>query len=98
LRLHWNSKAREDRLRFIAYIREKNPQAALDNDRHIADHAKKLVSTKVSYKNGRIAGTHELIVSKRYVLVYQVKREVVEILRVLHTSLATPANLDDLMK
>jgi len=97
LRLEWNSKARQDRLQLIAHIREHNPRAALDNDRDISAHADKLLAENIIYKSGRVPGTHELVISKRYVLVYRTKKDVVEILRVLHTSQAMPESLADLM-
>ncbi len=98
MRLQWNPKSREDRHRYIAHIRERDPQAALDNDRRIKDHADKLLSETITYKAGRVPGTHELVVSKRYLLVYRVKGEMVEILRVLHTSQVIPASMAELMK
>ena len=52
----------------------------------------------VTYKIGRVPGTHELVVSKRYVLVYWVKDEIIEVLRVLHTSQAMPVSRAELMR
>ncbi len=42
-------------------------------------------------KSGRVEGTRELIISNSpYILIYRVKEESVEILRILHTSKRYP--------
>ena len=99
MRLEWNPKAIEDRRDFLLHIGESSLSSALKNDDAIESKAERfLLSPLTSYKTGRVPGTHELVVSKRYVLVYRVKGDIVEILRVLHTAQTAPASLAELMK
>ena len=99
MRLEWNQKAIEDRRDFLLHIGESSLSAALNNDEAIESKAERfLLNRLTSYKAGRVSGTHELVVSKRYVLVYRVKDDCVEILRVLHTAQAMPTSLAELMK
>ena len=89
MKLFWHPAAIEDRRDFLMHIGEDNLSAALTNDAAIESKAERLLSSRlIRYKAGRVAGTHELVVSKNYVLVYRVTGDVVEILRVLHTAQA----------
>ncbi|PRC93231.1 type II toxin-antitoxin system RelE/ParE family toxin [Solimicrobium silvestre] len=91
--LKWNRKAQEDRRNFLVSIGQSSLSAALKHDEVIEAKAELLLNPLTSYKAGRVLGTHEFIISKRYVLVYRIKGDVVEILRVLHTAQAMPTNL-----
>ena len=95
--LEWNPKAREDRRGFLLHIGQSSLPAAFKHDATIEFKAELLLNPLTSYKAGRVPGTYEPVVSKRYVLVYRVKGEVVEILRVLHTSQAMPASLEEML-
>lgn len=99
MKLAWNPKAIEDRRDFLLHIGESSLSAALKNDEAIESKAERfLLNRLTSYKTGRVPGTHELVVSKSYVLVYRVEGDSVEILRVLHTAQTMPTSLAELMK
>ncbi|MFN6033127.1 MAG: type II toxin-antitoxin system RelE/ParE family toxin, partial [Dolichospermum sp.] len=57
----------------------------------IKNSAKQLKKYQFMGKNGRVEGTKELIISNSpYILIYRVKEESVEVLRILHTSKRYP--------
>ncbi|AQT48752.1 MULTISPECIES: type II toxin-antitoxin system mRNA interferase toxin, RelE/StbE family [Burkholderia cepacia complex] len=86
LALHWNPKAYEDRAAIMEYIAEDDPLAALELDELLEERAAALPAHAELYRQGRVAGTRELVVAPNYVLVYRLRpaEDIVEILRVLH--------------
>ncbi|QVN17351.1 type II toxin-antitoxin system RelE/ParE family toxin [Burkholderia pyrrocinia] len=82
LALHWHPKACEDRAAIMDYIAQDDPLAALELD----ERAAALPARAELYRQGRVAGTRELVVAPNYVLVYRIRPadNIVEILRVLH--------------
>ncbi|TGN97586.1 type II toxin-antitoxin system RelE/ParE family toxin [Burkholderia sp. USMB20] len=84
--LHWNPKAYEDRAAIMDYIGEDDPQAAIELDELLEQRAAALPARAELYRQGRVAGTRELVVAPNYVLVYRIRPAdgIVEILRVLH--------------
>lgn len=86
LALHWNPKAYEDRAAIMDYIGEDDPQAAIELDELLEQRAATLPARAELYRQGRVAGTRELVVPPNYVLVYRIRpaEGIVEILRVLH--------------
>ena len=86
LALHWHPKAREDRAAIMDYIGQDDPLAALEPDERLAERAAALPARAELYRQGRVAGTRELVVAPNYVLVYRIRPadNIVEILRVLH--------------
>ncbi|WP_321939430.1 type II toxin-antitoxin system RelE/ParE family toxin [Burkholderia cepacia] len=86
LALHWNPKAYEDRAAIMDYIGEDDPQAAIELDELLEQRAATLQARAELYRQGRVAGTRELVVAPNYVLVYRIRpaEGIVEILRVLH--------------
>ncbi|CAI8692259.1 type II toxin-antitoxin system RelE/ParE family toxin [Burkholderia pyrrocinia] len=86
LALHWHPKAREDRAAIMDYIGQDDPLAALEPDERLEERAAALPARAELYRQGRVAGTRELVVAPNYVLVYRIRPadNIVEILRVLH--------------
>ncbi|UOB55675.1 type II toxin-antitoxin system RelE/ParE family toxin [Burkholderia pyrrocinia] len=86
LALHWHPKAREDRAAIMDYIGRDDPLAALELDERLEERAAALPACAELYRQGRVAGTRELVVAPNYVLVYRIRPadNIVEILRVLH--------------
>ncbi|HGL6715175.1 type II toxin-antitoxin system RelE/ParE family toxin [Burkholderia contaminans] len=84
--LHWNPKAYEDRVAIMDYLGEDDPLAALERDELLEEKAAALPARAELYRQGRVAGTRELVVAPNYVLVYRIRPAdgIVEILRVLH--------------
>jgi toxin ParE1/3/4 len=90
MKLEWKPAAFEDRDRIMNFIAEDNPQAALDMDTLFENKADALTEQPELFKAGRMKGTREAVVHPNYVLVYEVSRGAVTVLRVLHTSQAGP--------
>ncbi|MFM2471865.1 type II toxin-antitoxin system RelE/ParE family toxin [Burkholderia cenocepacia] len=86
LALHWNPKALEDRAAIMDYIAEDDPLAAVEFDERLEERAVALPAHAELYRQGRVAGTRELVIAPNYVLVYRIRPAdgIVEILRVLH--------------
>ena len=86
LALYWNPKAYEDRAAIMDYIGEDDPLAALELDELLEERARSLPAHAELYRQGRVAGTRELVIAPNYVLVYRIRpaNGIVEVLRVLH--------------
>jgi len=85
LALHWHPKACEDRAAIMDYIGQDDPLAALKLDERLEERAAAFPARAELYRQGRVAGTRELVVAPNYVLVYRIRLadNIVEILRVL---------------
>ena len=69
------------------YVFQDNPTAAQELIIKIQNAANQLQNYPFMGKNGRVEGTKELIISNSpYILIYRIKEETVEVLRILHTS------------
>lgn len=84
MRLVWSAMARKDRLRIMTLIEQDNPVAAVALDEAFRDKARHAARFPHAYKPGRCAGTHEIVVTPNYVMIYQVQEQQVEMLRILH--------------
>ena len=73
------------------YVFQDNPTAAQELILKIQNAANQLQKYPFMGKNGRVEGTKELIISNSpYILIYRIKEESVEVLRILHTSKRYP--------
>ena len=73
------------------YIIKDNPTAAQELILKIQNAANQLENYPLMGKSGRVEGTRELIISNSpYIIIYRVKEESIEILRILHTSKRYP--------
>ncbi len=93
----WTDKALNDLLKIQEYIAQDNPKASVDITKKIV---LKVVEQLSKFQNigkaGRVHGTRELIIPNTpYIAVYWVKSNIVEVLRVLHTSMKWLDNFED---
>jgi toxin ParE1/3/4 len=85
LKVVWLLRALADRDAQIDYIARESPKAAVEQGDRIESQIETLSAYPAMGRQGRVAGTRELVVSRTpFVLVYRVRAERVEILRVLH--------------
>ncbi len=90
-RIRWLRTALKNFDEEISYIASDDPAAARLVARRIADAVALLAAQPAIGRPGRIAGTRELLVPKtRYLIPYRVRRGVVEVMRVFHTSRRPP--------
>ena len=83
--VRWSPEAAADFEAIVGYIRKQNSSAAERVAHTIYDGVASLASFPRQGRSGRTSGTRELVLSPLpYVVVYRVKTEVVEIVRVLH--------------
>jgi toxin ParE1/3/4 len=94
MRILWMPAAEQDRQDLWTYIVADNPSAA---DRQIARiHAsvKKLERFPNMGRIGRCFGTRELVIDKSpYIVAYRVQREVIQVLRIIHSKRRWPGSL-----
>lgn len=87
MRVRWLRKALRNLDEEVAYIAADDPGAARLVGQRILDAVAALEARPGVGRPGRVPGTRELVVLKtRYIVPYRVKGEVVEVLRVFHTS------------
>ncbi|MBK9572352.1 MAG: type II toxin-antitoxin system RelE/ParE family toxin [Rhodoferax sp.] len=86
MRVFWAPQAQQDRSDIWDYIAADNPRAAVRMDELFSEAAARLVEHPKLGRAGRIAGTRELIPHESYRLVYEIERETVWILALVHTA------------
>jgi toxin ParE1/3/4 len=85
VRVEWLPEAEQNRESQLAYVAERDPQAAIDMGDAILAAVARLARYPASAPRGRVRGTRELVVTGTpYVVVYRVERAAVVILRLLH--------------
>lgn len=84
LRLLWTLLAAQDRRDIRTHIARDNPAAALALDQSISDRTARLTAHPALGREGRVAGTRELVIHPNYVVVYDLTADCVRVLRVLH--------------
>ncbi len=91
MQIRWLRRALGNLEQAHSYILKENPQAAQEVIFKIQSAASQLENYPFIGRPGRIEGTRELVISNTpYIIIYRVKEESVEILRVLHTSKRYP--------
>ena len=90
MRVIWTPEAQQDRADIWDYIVTENPQAAVRMDERFSDAATRLVVHPMLGHPGKIPGTRELIPHENYRLVYEIERETVWILTLVHTARQWP--------
>ena len=88
--LSWRKTARADLLAIVEYIADDNPDAAQDLKDEIEARASELARHPQMYKQGRVAGTREMLVRTNYIVVYVEDSATVSIMRVLHAAQQWP--------
>ncbi|MBW6423520.1 type II toxin-antitoxin system RelE/ParE family toxin [Rhizobium sp. XQZ8] len=90
----WTPEAEQDRLDIWDYIAADNLDAAVRMDKLFSASAGRLGAHPELGKPGRIAGTRELIPHRSYRLVYEIERETIWILTLVHTAREWPPARD----
>lgn len=85
MKVLWLKTALRNRFEQLDYIASENPAAAVRLDEEIERQADLLAEHPFLGRDGRIAGTRELVIARSpFVLVYRVRKRKIEILRLLH--------------
>jgi toxin ParE1/3/4 len=93
MKLQWTKKAVADLSQIKSYIHKDNPPASREVALGLIAIAETLVEHPAKGRAGRIPKTRELIVpSLPYIIVYRVKGEQIQILRVIHTARKRSSN------
>ncbi|WP_183027416.1 type II toxin-antitoxin system RelE/ParE family toxin [Variovorax sp. UMC13] len=90
MKLVWTRLAQEDRRAIREHIASDDPRAALAIDELFSAKAARLVHVPEMGKRGRVPETRELVAHRSYVLIYAIKADQVQVLRVLHTARQWP--------
>jgi len=86
MNLVWTKTARADRREVFEYIRADSPRAAIKMDLIFSEKAAILTRFPEMGRLGRVPGTRELLAHRHYFLIYRIRANTIQILRVLHTS------------
>ena len=90
MRVIWTPEAQQDRADVWDYIAADDPRAAARMDALFSDVAARLAEHPMLGQAGRIPGTRELIPHENYRLVYEIERETVWVLVLVHTARQWP--------
>jgi addiction module RelE/StbE family toxin len=82
--VEWRPQARENLLSLLSYIAGRNQDAARALAKDIERATSALPDHPYLYRQGRVAGTRELVVHPNYLIVYRVTLTSIEIISVLH--------------
>ncbi len=86
----WTPEAEQDRIDIWNYIAADNPVAAVQIDDLFSDAAARLQAFPELGRTGRIPGTRELIPHESYRLVYEISRQTIWVLALVHTARQWP--------
>ena len=85
MHVRWTESASNDLRGITRYIRKDNPAAARAVAKATLDAADSLSIFPLRGREGRIAGTHELVVPRLpYIAVYRVTATAIQILHIYH--------------
>lgn len=84
MKLIWRPETHIDRERIMDRISQDNPEAAANLDEVFESKGELARQRPTLYKKGRVEGTREIVATPSYVIVYTIKDECVEVLRVMH--------------
>ncbi|MEQ1889225.1 MAG: type II toxin-antitoxin system RelE/ParE family toxin [Alphaproteobacteria bacterium] len=90
MKVIWTPEAQQDRADVWDYIAADNPRAAARMDKLFSDAAARLTGHPMLGRPGKIPGTRELIPHENYRLVYEIERETVWVLALVHTARQWP--------
>ena len=94
MKIEWSRFALADRDEIFDYIEAESPKAAVRIDACFVDQVKSLIAFPNQGRQGRIAGTRELVITTTpYIVAYRVGEEAIRILRVLHGSQSWPDDM-----
>lgn len=85
MEVRWSAEAADDLERVVERIRRDDPRAARGLAKRIFERCATLRTVPNRGRSGRIAGTRELVLAPLpYIVVYRVKPEAIEIVRIYH--------------
>ncbi|MDR1062991.1 MAG: type II toxin-antitoxin system RelE/ParE family toxin [Azoarcus sp.] len=90
MKVRWSASARQDRLEIRDYIVGDNRRAAARMNALFSKAAARLADHPHLGKPGQIPGTREMIPHESYRLVYEVGRQTVWVLALVHTARLWP--------
>lgn len=91
MKLFWLPKAIANRGDQLKYIAQDNPHAAIEQSNHIRKQVNLLLEYPEMGRPGRTKGTRELVISRTsFIVVYRLKAQRIEIMRLLHGSQQWP--------
>lgn len=90
MRVIWTPEAQQDRADVWDTIAADNPHAAARMDELFSDAAARLAEHPKLGKPGKISGTRELIPHESYRLEYEIERETLWLLALVHTARQWP--------
>ena len=94
MRIRWTRGANQNLEQIQEYIAQDNPSAAIDVVFKIIKSVEILLDHPAIGRPGRVMDTRELVVNgTQYIVPYRIKKEYVEVLRVLHSARQWPENL-----
>lgn len=82
--LVWRPEAHDDRERIMDRISQDNPVAAADLDEIFESKGEVARQRPTLYRKGRVEGTREIVAASNYIIVYMIKDECVQVLRIMH--------------
>ena len=90
MKLVWTRLAQADRRAIREYIATDDQRAALAMDELFTQKAARLAQLPEMGKPGRVDATRELVAHRSYILIYAVKDDHVQVLRIMHTARQSP--------
>jgi len=90
MNLVWTRPARNDRREVFEFIQADSVRAACKIDTIFAEKAALLTRFSELGHPGRVPGTRELLAHRHYFLIYRIRGDQIQILRLLHTSRQRP--------
>ena len=90
MKLAWTTHATRRRREIFLYITEDNPEAAGALDRAFEDAASQILLFLNKGRKGRVTGTRELVIRTRYIPVYRIIEDTVQILTIYHAAQQYP--------
>ncbi|MBK5377956.1 type II toxin-antitoxin system RelE/ParE family toxin [Pseudomonas sp. TH43] len=84
MRLVWRPEAHDDRDRIMDRISRDNPVAAADLDEIFESKGEVARQRPTLYRKGKVEGTREIVAASNYIIVYMIKDDCVQVLRIMH--------------
>jgi toxin ParE1/3/4 len=88
--VRWSDEAERDLVQILDFIGEQNPAAADRLQARFSVAVGNLQQHPLIYREGRVAGTREIVVHPNYVLIYRIGVDAVWIVNVLHSARRYP--------
>jgi toxin ParE1/3/4 len=92
MRVRWTTDAADDLERICDYVARERPEAA----HRIALDVLRVIEDLRTFPNrgrpGRVQGTRELVLTRPFLAVYEVREQEVQVLRILHGARQWPSS------